>query len=40
MPPPRPLLAMRSEMAASAEPPIAPGELEVKVRVVMTSAIR
>ena len=40
MPPPRPMLAMRSEMAASAEPPIAPGELEVKVRVVMTSAIR
>jgi uncharacterized protein len=40
MPPPRPLMAMRAEMAVSAEPPIAPGELEVKVRVVMTSAIR
>ncbi|HEY0708797.1 MAG TPA: SIMPL domain-containing protein [Polyangia bacterium] len=40
MPPPRPMVAMRAEMAVSAEPPIAPGELEVKVRVVMTSAIR
>lgn len=39
MPPPRPM-AMRAEMAVSAEPPIAPGELEVRVRVVMTSAIR
>jgi uncharacterized protein YggE len=40
MPPPRPMMAMRAEMAMSAEPPIAPGELEVKARVVMTSAIR
>jgi uncharacterized protein len=40
MPPPRPMPMMRAEMAVSAEPPIAPGELEVKVRVVMTSAIR
>jgi uncharacterized protein len=40
MPPPRPMMQMRAEMAVSAEPPIAPGELEVKVRVVMTSAIR
>jgi uncharacterized protein YggE len=39
MPPPRPMLA-RAEMAMSAEPPIAAGELEVKARVVMTSAIR
>ncbi len=40
MPPPRPMMTMRAELAVSAEPPIAPGELEVKVRVVMTSAIR
>jgi uncharacterized protein YggE len=40
MPPPRPMMQMRAEMAVSAEPPIAPGELEVKIRVVMTSAIR
>jgi uncharacterized protein YggE len=40
MPPPRPMVAMRAEMAVSAEPPIAPGELEIKARVVMTSAIR
>jgi uncharacterized protein len=40
MPPPRPMMAMRAEMAMAAEPPIAPGELEVKIRVVMTSAIR
>ena len=39
-PPPRPMYAMRAEMAASAEPPIAPGELEVKAVVTMTSAIR
>jgi len=40
MPPPRPMMAMRAEMAVAAEPPIAPGELEVKVRVAMTSAVR
>ena len=40
MPPPRPMMAMRAEMAVSAEPPIAPGELEVKVRVVVTAAIQ
>lgn len=38
--PPRPMYAMRAEMAASAEPPIAAGELEVKATVTMTSAIR
>lgn len=38
--PPRPMYAMRAEMAASAEPPIAPGELEVKAIVTMTSAVR
>jgi hypothetical protein len=40
MPPPRPMMAMRAEMAVGGEPPIAPGELEVKVRVVVTSAIQ
>jgi uncharacterized protein len=39
MPPPRPMMAMRAEMA-SAEPPIAPGEIEVKAHVTMTAAIR
>jgi uncharacterized protein YggE len=40
MPPPRPMMAMRAEMAASAEPPMAPGELEVKATVTVTAAIR
>jgi uncharacterized protein len=40
MPPPRPMMAMRAEMAVSAEPPIAPGELEVKATVTMTSAVK
>ncbi|HEY7499125.1 MAG TPA: SIMPL domain-containing protein [Vicinamibacterales bacterium] len=40
MPPPRPML-MRAEMAvAGAEPPIAPGELEIKAMVTMTAVIR
>ena len=37
MPPPRPMMAMRAEMAVSAEPPIAPGELEVKVDASVTA---
>jgi uncharacterized protein YggE len=40
MPPPRPMMATRAEMAVSAEPPIAPGELEVKATVTLTAAIR
>jgi uncharacterized protein YggE len=40
MPPPRPMMTMRAEMPMGGEPPIAPGELAVKVRVVMTSAVR
>jgi uncharacterized protein YggE len=40
MPPPRPMAAMRSEMAISAEPPVAPGELEVKSMVTLTVAVR
>ena len=39
MPPPRPM-AMRAEMAVSAEPPMAPGELEIKATVTLTAAIR
>jgi uncharacterized protein YggE len=39
MPPPR-QYAMRAEMAVSAEPPIAPGELEIKATVSLTAAIR
>ena len=40
MPPPRPMMAMRAEMAVSAEPPIAPGELEIKATVTLTAGIR
>jgi uncharacterized protein len=40
VPPPRPMM-MRAEMAmTSAEPPIAPGELEIKATVTMTAVIR
>ena len=38
--PPRPMMAMRAEMAGSAEPPMAPGELEIKATVTVTAAIR
>jgi len=40
MPPPRPMVAMRAEMAMSAEPPMAPGELEIRARVTLTAAMR
>ncbi len=40
MPPPRPMMRAGAEMAMMADTPIAAGELEVKARVVMTSAIR
>ena len=40
MPPPRPMMAMRAEMAASAEPPMAPGEMEIKATVTITVAIK
>lgn len=40
MPPPRPMMAMRAEMAVSSEPPMAPGELEIKATVTITAAIR
>jgi uncharacterized protein YggE len=39
MPPPRPVMAMRAE-TAGAEPPIAPGELEIRASVTMTVAIK
>jgi uncharacterized protein YggE len=39
--PPRPMMmAMRSEMAVSAEPPVAPGELEVRAVVTLTTAVK
>lgn len=40
MPPPRPMMTMRAEMAMNAEPPMAPGELEIKATVTITAAIR
>ena len=40
MPPPRPVMTMRAEMATNAEPPMSPGELEIKVTVTMTAAIK
>jgi uncharacterized protein YggE len=40
MPPPRPMMAMRAEMAMSAEPPVAPGELEIRATVTFTAAIK
>jgi uncharacterized protein len=39
-PPPRPMMAMRAEAAMNAEPPMAPGELEIKATVTMTAAIK
>jgi uncharacterized protein len=38
-PPPRPMM-MRTGIAAEAAPPIAPGELEVRVAVTLTAAVR
>jgi uncharacterized protein len=37
---PRPMMAMRAENAIIAEPPMAPGELEIKAMVTVTAAIR
>ena len=39
-PQPRPMMAMRSEMAVSAAPPVSPGELEVRAMVTLTAAIK
>jgi uncharacterized protein YggE len=38
--PPRPMMAMRAEMAMSAEPPVAPGEMDVRALVTLTTAIK
>ena len=38
-PPPRPMMAMRAEMAQAAEPPIEAGELEVRGAVTLTVAM-
>lgn len=41
IPPPRPMVAMRAEMGQmAAEPPIEPGELEIRATVTMVAAIR
>jgi uncharacterized protein YggE len=34
------MMTMRAEMAMNAEPPMAPGELEIKATVTLTAAIR
>ena len=39
-PPPRPLVAMRAEMAQQVETPIAPGEVEIRAAVTLTVAIK
>ena len=40
MPPPRPMMAMRSEMLEVKTTPVAPGELEIRASVTVTSALR
>jgi uncharacterized protein len=40
MPPPRPMMRTGVEMAMSAEPPIAPGELDIRATVTLTAVIR
>ena len=40
MPPPRPMMAMRAEMAQEKTTPVAPGELEIRASVTVTSALR
>ena len=40
IPPPRPLVAMRAEMAQQPETPIAPGEVEIRAMVTLTAAIK
>jgi uncharacterized protein YggE len=39
-PPPRPMVAMRAEMAQEPSTPIAPGELEIRAAVTLTAAVR
>jgi uncharacterized protein YggE len=40
MPPPRPVMAMRAEMAQQQTTPVAPGELEIRAAVTLTAALR
>jgi uncharacterized protein len=40
LPPPRPMMRTGFETAAVSAPPIAPGELEVRVRVTLTAMVR
>jgi uncharacterized protein YggE len=40
IPPPRPLVMMRAEMAQQADTPISPGELQIKAIVTLTVAIK
>jgi uncharacterized protein YggE len=40
MPPPRPVMAMRAEMAQQQTTPVAPGELEIRATVTLTAALR
>ena len=40
IPPPRPMMAMRAEMAQVSETPVAPGEVEIRAVVILTAAIR
>jgi uncharacterized protein len=38
--PPRPMIAMRAEMAQEARTPVAPGEIEIRATVTLTAAIK
>lgn len=40
IPPPRPMMAMRAEVAQERTTPVAPGELEIRATVTVTSALR
>jgi uncharacterized protein YggE len=40
VPPPRPMMTMRAEMAQMPSTPVSPGELEIKATVTLTAAIR
>ena len=39
-PPPRPMMAMRAEMAQAPSTPVAPGEIEIRTSVTLTVAIK
>jgi len=40
MPPPRPMMAMRAEMAQDTTTPVAPGELEIRAAVTLTVEVK